>query len=254
MKCPKLRYIIAGIIIVVLVLLTIGALFYFGVIWFNNPSKKDYPVRGVDVSSFQGNINWDVLATQDIEFAYIKSSEGSSSVDPKFKYNFEQANKTLLKVGAYHFLSYDTSGLTQAQNFIKNVPKIEGNLPPAIDIEFYGDYKKNPASKEKTDAILKEMLTELEKYYGKKPVIYVTKRAYDLYIKDDFKDYPLWIRGIFTTPKLPDNRKWTFWQYSSRKRLKGYSGGDKYIDMSVFNGSEQEFSKLLLTEQDKKDL
>ena len=63
-------------------------LFYFGILQLNNPSGKTYPVRGVDVSSYQGDIDWPVLAQQDIQFAFIKATEGSSFTDPCFAENF----------------------------------------------------------------------------------------------------------------------------------------------------------------------
>lgn len=57
---------------------------YTGVILFNHPSKDAYPVRGVDVSHYQGNIDWKVLSEQDIQFAYIKATEGDNFIDKNF--------------------------------------------------------------------------------------------------------------------------------------------------------------------------
>ena len=54
-----------------------AALFYNGVVLFNNPSNMEFPVRGVDVSSYQGTIDWNVLASQNIQFAFIKATEGN---------------------------------------------------------------------------------------------------------------------------------------------------------------------------------
>ncbi len=62
----------------------LAAVYFFliwnGIILLNHPSKSRYPVRGVDVSHYQGDINWETLASQDISFAFIKATEGSSSV------------------------------------------------------------------------------------------------------------------------------------------------------------------------------
>lgn len=57
---------------------TFGYLYLIGILQLNNPSKKKYPVRGVDVSHYQGDIDWDTLANQGIDFAFIKATEGSS--------------------------------------------------------------------------------------------------------------------------------------------------------------------------------
>ncbi|MBR4257050.1 MAG: lysozyme, partial [Clostridia bacterium] len=81
-------------------------LFYFGVLHINNPSKSIYPVRGVDVSHYQGDVDWETLSKQGISFAFIKATEGSSYVDLTFEKNYVEANKTVLRVGAYHFFSF----------------------------------------------------------------------------------------------------------------------------------------------------
>ena len=85
------------------------------------------------------------------------------------------------------------------------------------------------------------MLKILEDHYGQKPIIYATERSYELYLSGDYEEYDIWIRNVITRPKLLDNRKWVFWQYTNRERLKGYNGDEKYIDMNVFNGSECDF-------------
>ena len=91
------------------------ALYGYGVLqgWFllNNPSREQYPIRGVDVSHYQGDIDWEVLSRQDIRFAYIKATEGSSHTDERFRENWDHAADTELKVGAYHFFSFDRTGL-----------------------------------------------------------------------------------------------------------------------------------------------
>ena len=221
----------------------IGFLFYNGTLWFNNPDTAQFPIRGVDVSSYQGKINWDVISMENIDFAYIKATEGSTYMDDNFKYNWDEANKTDLKVGAYHFFSYDSTGIEQAQNFINTVPILDGMLPPVIDVEFYGNNKQNPISKDKTSIILDELLYEIEKHYNQKPIIYATMKSYKLYLKNDYKDYMIWIRDIFDYPTLPDGREWTFWQYSNRVKLNGYNGKEKFIDINIFNGIEADFNK-----------
>ena len=106
---------VSPLIIIVLLLIT-GAflLYHWGILQFNHPDAETYPVQGIDVSTYQGTIDWPVLASNDLTFAFIKATEGSSLQDEKFKYNWENAGKTHLKVGAYHFFSYETSGATQA--------------------------------------------------------------------------------------------------------------------------------------------
>lgn len=212
-----------------------------GVIILNSHTAKSYEVRGVDVSSYQGDINWELLAEQNVSFAFIKATEGSSFVDKYFDTNYKNAQKTDISVGAYHFFSYDSSGKTQAENFINNVPPHIGMLPPVIDLEFYGDKASNPPARDKVDTELKAMLSALEDHYGLKPIIYATELSYELYLDGDYKDYDIWIRNVITRPKLSDGREWTFWQYTNREILDGYVGKEKFIDVNVFFGTREEF-------------
>lgn len=221
--------------------ITTGVLFYHGILWFHNPSRSAYPVQGVDVSSYQGEIDWEVLSKQDISFAFMKATEGSGFQDPYFASNWENASKTDLRIGAYHFFSFDSSGKTQAENFIATVPKFVKALPPVVDLEFYGDKEANPPSKQEVKENLNPLLKELEDYYGVKPILYVTKQTYESYVKDEFEEYDIWYRNIFSKPVLSEGKQWTFWQYSNREKLEGYKGKEAYIDKNVFYGSKEEF-------------
>ena len=219
-----------------------GGLLGTGVLWFTNPWPDDYPVRGVDVSAYQGEIDWRTLAGQDIAFAYIKATEGSGHVDRYFAANFEAARQTGLRVGAYHFFSFDSAGATQADNFIAAVPKADGMLPPVVDFEFYGDKEKNPPDAAAARRELNVMLNALEGHYGVRPVIYATGKSYEMYLAGQYGNYDIWIRDILAHPELPDGRDWTFWQYSNRGRLAGYSGEERYIDLNVFGGTAEAFA------------
>ena len=119
-------------------------------------------------------------------------------------------------------------------------------LPPVVDIEFYGDKYINPPEVKETQEQLQIMLEKLEEFYGKKPIIYATYKSYNLYIANNFEDNYIWIRDVYFVPKLKDNRKWTFWQYTDKVRLDGYIGKEKRIDMNVFNGSLEEFNEMFI--------
>ncbi len=218
----------------------IALLLHLGILQFNDPSKEKYPVRGVDVSEYQGEIDWPLLSKQGISFAFIKATEGSQYVDPRFVYNWEHAAGTGLKLGAYHFFSFDSPGSTQAENFLSTVNRLEGMLPPVVDIEMYGQYKRTPKLADEVWTELTAMLNALEAEYGAKPILYATQAAYDLYLDERYEDYPLWIRSVYTYPAVKD---WTFWQYSDRMVLKGYSGVERHIDMNLYDGTKEAFER-----------
>ncbi len=222
-----------------------GMLIYQKKIKINHPTETDYPVRGVDVSYYQGDIDWKVLADENIDFAFIKATEGSGHIDTKFEENWEQSGKTDLKRGAYHFFSFESRGEAQAEHFISVVPKEEGMLSPGVDIEFYGNRFYNKPDVEETRAELQSLLDVLEAYYGVKPLIYATESSYSTYIRGAFDEYPLWIRNVYFSPNMGMPGKWTFWQYDSEARLRGYSGEEKYIDLNVFHGKEAEWMNFL---------
>lgn len=232
------------VVLVALMLLFIAFIFIWnGIILLNNPSKDEYPIRGVDVSSYQGDINWDILSSNNISFAFIKATEGSSFVDPCFEYNWSEAQETSLRIGAYHFFSFDSEGATQADNYIGTVPKIENMLPPVIDLEFYGDKEKSPPAKENVTQQLQILINELKEYYGLSPIIYATEKSYSTYLAGEFIDCDIWIRNVVSKPNLSDDRPWTFWQYTNRGRFSGYNGTEKFIDINVFNGTSEEFNQ-----------
>lgn len=213
-----------------------------GYILLNHPSRQRYPVRGVDVSHYQGAINWEKLEDQGVEFAYIKATEGSGHVDSRFAENWEGARAAGVAAGAYHFFSFDSPAQTQLENFVNTVPAYSGMLPPTVDFEFYGDKQTNPPDPEAAAGELRLLLEGLEARYGVKPVIYVTPEAWEMYLKGKFEQYPLWIRSVVTSPKIGEV-EWTFWQYSNRGRLSGYTGGETFIDLNVYGGSREQWEE-----------
>lgn len=220
---------------------------YHGYLHVNGPAAAPYPVRGVDVSHYQGDIDWQVLSGQAIRFAYIKATEGSSLTDQRFASNVEQALKTDLKVGAYHFFSFDSPGAAQAQHFLAAVEPFDGLMAPAVDVEFYGDKKENPPNPDRVEEELQDYLSMVEQACGQKPVIYATMEAWEPYIRGKFDAYPLWIRDIWKEPRLENQteegkeRGWTFWQYTNRGRLEGFSGEERFVDLNVFFGNEDQW-------------
>ena len=203
-------------------------------------NKNKYPVFGVDLSHYQGDVDWKKLQSQGVEFAFIKATEGSGHVDESAADNLKNSAATDIAVSCYHFFSFDSAGETQAENFIKTVPKESIDMPPVIDIEYYADKSRNKPALEDTMAILTPLLQILEDYYGTKPIIYANKSVYSRYISQHYSDYPLWIRNTHEEPKFTE---WKFWQYSDSGMLDGYVGKEKYIDYDVYCGSREEFEK-----------
>ena len=206
-------------------------LFWNGIIHFNNPPFGS--VIGVDVSSYQGDIDWEILSSQDISFAFIKATEGSSYVDPYFENNWENAADTDLRIGAYHFFSFESSGETQADLFCSTVTPVDNMLPPVIDVEFYGRFEsEKDLNISGVKHELRIMVDLISDKYGMKPIIYASDESYEAIVKNDFDDCDLWFRSVYFS--IPNEIEAVFWQFSNRHRLDGYSGEEVYIDMNVF--------------------
>jgi len=206
-----------------------------GVLWPNRLLAAQYEVRGIDVSAYQGTVDWPTIARQDIDFAYVKATEGSSFVDRQFEANLRGAREAGLLVGAYHFFSFESSGRSQAAHLLATVPDDEGMLPVAIDVEYYGSFHAHPPDPAGVRTELTALVEALRER-GTEPVVYATRSAYDRYIADGFPDTPIWIRSVIVPPTMSDGRAWTFWQYSNRDRLDGYDGAEEFVDMNVFHG------------------
>ncbi len=190
--------------------------------------------RGVDVSSYQENVDMAKLKEQGIEFVYIKATEGSSHVDTSFEEKWAAAREAELVAGAYHYFSYGSSGVTQAENFIKTVGDLTGRLIPAIDMELTTEEVANPPEKDDVVRGLKAFLAIVEEEYKVKPLIYARQDYYDKYLADDFRDYPRWVRNVYWPVYIDAGEDWLVWQYHDKGVLEGYSG-EKYIDLDVVN-------------------
>ena len=244
-KVLKIIIIIAAVLLVAF--LTVFILAKTKVIfineWFVN---KNDSVIGVDISSYQADVDMEKLKEQNIEFVYIKATEGTTIRDEKFATNWANAKKAGLPSGAYHFFSYDTPGDTQAQNFIKTVgDDLKGRLLPVVDVEYYGDKEKNPPEKEDVVRELTVFLKALEEKYGIKPMIYTRSEIYDKYLQDFSGEYKMWMSSLYTPLSWNYHGDWYIWQYLNRGTLEGYSGGEKYIDLNVLN-KEKDLNDLMI--------
>ena len=252
----KKKRVITIVFIIFLILLVFFLMIFNGYIIPTKLEAEKYEVRGVDVSEYQGEVDWDRIKDQGISFAFIKATEGSKSKDEYFDRNFEKLKNMDMLLGVYHFFSFETEGEEQAQNYINTVGHIENDdsiFIPIIDIEYYSYYKKAKPYKEWIIEELQTMLDDLENTYRIKPMIYTTMGFYDDYINGNFSDYDIWIRDIVTKPNL-ENRDWRFWQYTGKGRLDGYSGEEKFIDLNVFNGTKEDFDSFVESKkQEKKD-
>ncbi len=228
------------------VLFTAGTMILRKELKINPIFARKYEIHGVDVSHYQGTIDWETLSQQGLDFAIIKATEGSTHIDDRFDENWQAAEQTHLYLGAYHFFSFDSEGDRQAASYIETVGSLEGKLAPVVDVEYYGTKRSNPPERAEVIKKLKDLLDTLEQHYQIKPIIYTTFTVYNEYIKGEFEGYPLWVRSIYCPPAVLFGNKWSFWQYMDTAMLEGYVGDQKYIDVNVFNGNREDLEELVI--------
>lgn len=200
---------------------------------------------GIDISHHNaGDIVWDSLYVltdkrgktirdhhlakdiRPVSFVFIKATEGVSMVDKDFKRNWQDAGRSGLRRGAYHFFRSSKDGEAQARLFIKTVGDLRfKDLPPVLDIE---TIHRGGSMKKLNEEALKWLET-IEGHYGKKPIVYTgSSFARDWLSKRITDNYPVWIAHY--EKDRPDFNGWTFWQFTDKAVVKGVPGP---VDLSV---------------------
>ena len=201
-------------------------------------NRAEYPIVGIDVSSHNGEIDFDRVKADGYSFVIIKASEGLEHHDSRFATNYDNARKSGLKVGAYHFFRKDTDGLNQAKNFLETIGWRKLDLPLVVDVEDWSNAKN--VEDERTQKNLDAMLDNLRSR-GHKVMVYTNGDGYKKYIKDGQININLWLCAF----KQPDKLKHIphqLQQYSHWGRVKGIWGD---VDLNVFNGSQEQWDKWL---------
>jgi len=204
-----------------------------------------YPVHGIDISRWQGDIDWRAVRAAGTRFAFIKATEGGDHIDPRFVQNWNGARAAGIPTGAYHFVYWCRPAHEQAHWFVQHIPQANDNLalPPILDVEWNGHSRTCPKKVSREVAIekMKLMLRELEQHTGKRPIIYPDIPFHKDVIEgtSEFEGYPFWIRSTAARPEERyANRRWEFWQFTTTGRVPGIRGD---VDRNAFYGSEEEF-------------
>ena len=198
-----------------------------------------YPVHGIDVSRWQGRIDWHTARANGVNFAFIKATEGADHSDPAFLDHWFGAGAAGVPRGAYHFYYFCRSAAEQAAWFIANVPRERGALPPVLDLEWNGESKTCPHRPDPATvrAEAATFLNIVGKHYDQQPIVYTTV--------DFWHDNELWrvagmqpwLRAVTKHPAeaYPDAQSWAFWQYSGTGTIPGIP---EKVDLNTFAGSE----------------
>ena len=203
----------------------------------------NYEVHGIDISHYQGKIDWELLthnreAQFPIHFIFLKATEGGDHGDDTFTQNFGQARKYGFIRGAYHYFIPKTDARKQADFFIRTVQLAKGDLPPVLDVETTG--KQSP---QELKTAVKTWLDRVEAHYGVKPILYTSYKFKKRYLSDSiFNAYPYWIAHYYVDSVRYEG-KWHFWQHTDVGTVPGI---EEEVDLNVFNGTMEELLELTL--------
>ena len=197
-----------------------------------------YEVHGLDVSRYQGAVDWNKVVAQNIDFVFIKATEGNTLIDSQFHNNWKQLSELKVPKGAYHFFRPTVSSVEQAKHFTALVKLDKGDLPPVLDIEI-----TDGVSKSSLINSAKSWIEIVERSCGMKPIIYTSQKFYNTHLEGYFDDHPLWIARYnnYAEPAINGINSWTFWQYGNQGRIDGIDGD---VDFNVFRGNSNELDNL----------
>ena len=190
--------------------------------------------EGIDVSQWQGNINFSEVKEAGIQIVYIKASEGTGYVDPYFRRNYDGATQNGLDVGFYHYLTArnQEQAIEEAEHFANVIAGTTPDCKLAMDFESFGDL-----SNEEINNLSFVFLRKVEELTGREMVIYSdTSNAKNIFSRELAEQYPLWV-AEYDVESPQDNGKWNTWI------------GFQFTDEGIVNGIERYVDRNKFTEQ-----
>jgi lysozyme len=202
------------------------------------PGAIDQSIDGIDVSHWQGTIDWQAVRGGGIDFAFIKATEGGTFTDPQFARNWAAAADAGIARGAYHYFRPNVDAVKQAEHFLRVTRLGAGDLPAVLDVETSDGLAG--------DALLRAIRTWLEtveRATGKRPIVYTYPDFWNRYVSASPGPYQLWIASYGRDqPLMPIGwSDWTFWQSSATGRVPGIQGD---VDLDHFRGGATELAGL----------
>ena len=202
---------------------------------FNNNSYALEPAGrvydGIDVSGWQGEIDFTKVKNADIKFVYIKSSEGKNTVDRYFRRNYEKAKENGLNIGFYHYVRARNTedALLEANHFANTIAGTIPDCKLAMDFENFGNLSLN-----EINTISKVFLERVQEITNKEMIIYSnTSSARNIFSAELANRYPLWVAQYYVS-EPSNNGKWNSWegfQYTDQGTVPGING---YVDRDKF--------------------
>ena len=197
--------------------------------------------KGIDVSEWQGNINFARVKEAGIEMVYIRAGQGFSYEDAQFERNYEEAKRNGLKIGVYHYMTARSveDAKLQAQFFVSLISGKQIDCKLAMDFESFGSLNKSQINE-----IAVVYMKEVKRLSGKDVVVYSNTYDAKYVFNSEVANEPLWV-AQYGVSEPQDNGNWKNWvgyQYSSTGRISGISGNvdlDEFTEDILLNNVEE---------------
>ncbi len=195
--------------------------------------RAEAQLHGIDVSSYQGNVNWVSVKNAGYSFAFAKATEGTTYTDPYFAHNWYYMQQANIIRGAYHFGHPGSDPIAQARFFVTQVGNRSGAMQLVLDLETTDG--RTPAQ---VWAWTQSFMGEIKTLTGKPGIIYTGYYFWRDSVGNPTNNLncPLWIAAYGVSSPLvpPAWSTWSFWQYSDTGSVPGVSGG---VDLDYFHGT-----------------
>lgn len=192
---------------------------------------------GIDISRYQGVVDWARVKAAGICFAIAKATESNRIIDMYFERNWAETKRVGIVRGAYHYFRASQDARAQAEYFARAVAYAPGDIPPVLDAESLDGVDKATLSRG-----LQTWLAEVERLTGLRPIIYTAPNFWNTNVgaQEWVGGYKLWVAHYTTAaqPIVPKGfRTWALWQYTDQGRVDGIASN---VDRNRFNGTTQD--------------
>lgn len=196
---------------------------------------------GIDVSHWNGAIDWKTVVSAGYKFAYTKATDSITYTDDTLAPNAAGAAEAGIPIGAYHFYRLAADAKAQAEYFLAKIKNLQMEMPPVLDFEEQASFPHATVAKS-----LKLWLDIVEAGTGRKPIIYTSAYYWNTYAGTPSwaGDYALWVANYTAAPQplLPKGWKsYLIWQFSDKGMVPGITGD---VDLNRFNGDEKALADL----------
>ncbi len=207
-----------------ILILSVAGLILFASSVYALPPASDEIYEGIDVSIFQGRIDFEEVKRSGIQVVYVRASEGRGYVDPYFRRNYDEAKRYGINVGFYHYLTArsEEEAYQEAKHFADVIAGTKPDCRLAMDFETFGNL-----SNDEVNRISFAFLRRVQELTGREMVVYSdTYNARTRFSYELAQQYPLWVAEYGVEVPV-DNGKWDNWigfQYSDEGRIDGIRG------------------------------